>query len=220
MADYLPVMLSVNHPHPDLEQWVVERFERLNNRKVFIVTKEMLPKEALLGHPAYAKAWLWDVLPDTVDRFLFLDYDVVPMRSLPEIPDVPFVAVPDVQWWINTMKKRYPLFAKTQKYFNSGFFVARRDTRTCFDKLKAFIVSESDSGPYKNTYEQTPLNHLIQSAFDVHWLPITCNCMVHSHYDEAASAHMLHLTGMPNQSRWTIMALFKMLLGTDPIQGS
>jgi len=219
MSDYLPVMLSVDHPYPDIEEWTAERFKRLNGKEVFIVRRDMLPEAALMGHAAYAKAWLWDVVPKATTRFMFIDFDMIPLRALPEIPDAAFVAVPDAQWWIDTMKKMYPLFARTQRYFNSGFFVARRDTQPCFDHLKAFAVGLGcGKGPYSATYEQTPLNHLIQGTFDVHWLPETFNCMSHTHFAEASEAHMLHLAGMPNRSRWALMELFKTLLGTEPIQ--
>jgi hypothetical protein len=218
MVDYLPVMLSVSHPYPELEQWVVERFERLNNKKVLRVTQEMLPEEALLGQPMYAKAWLWDVVPEDTTHILFMDFDMIPLRPLPELPDAPFIAVPDAQWWVDTMKKTFPLFARTQKYFNSGFFVARRDTQPCFEQLKSFVVAQGERSNMVRNHEQTPMNNLIQNTFKVCWLTPIIHCLVHTHYEEAVNACMLHLAGMPNRSRWAAMALFKMLLGTEPIQ--
>ena len=218
-VNYLPVMLSVDHPHPELEQWVAARFAALNKKEVLVVGRADLPKEALLGHPTYAKAWLWDVVPEHVQRILFFDYDVVPLRALPEIPDAPFVAVPDAQWYIDRMRLTYPFFAKTQYVFNAGFFVARRDTRSIFEQLKSFVVTLGCESPYKETYEQTPLNHLIQSSFDVCWLPRTFHCLAHTNYVEVPDAYMLHFAGTSGNTRWVIMELLRSILGTQPIQG-
>jgi hypothetical protein len=217
-VDYLPVMLSVDHPHPEIEAWVAARFAALNKKKVLVVGRADLPKEALLGHPTYAKAWLWDVVPEDVQRILFLDFDVVPLRPLPEIPDASFVAVPDAQWYVDRMRSMYPFIAKTRHVFNAGFFVARRDTRSVFEQLKSFTVTLGCENPYKESYEQTPLNHLVQSSFEVHWLPRTFHCLAHTNYAEVSDAYMLHFAGIPGNARWTLMQLLRSILGTRPIQ--
>jgi lipopolysaccharide biosynthesis glycosyltransferase len=217
-VDYLPVMLSVDHPHPEIEAWVAARFAALNKKKVLVVGRADLPKEALLGHPTYAKAWLWDVVPEDVQRILFLDFDVVPLRPLPEIPDASFVAVPDAQWYVDRMRSMYPFIAKTRHVFNAGFFVAHRDTRRCFDQLKSFLVTLGYENPYGTAYEQTLLNFLIQSSFDVHWLPHTFHCLAHSNYTEVPDAYLWHLTGVPGEARWVTMRLLQSILGIQPIQ--
>lgn len=217
VVDYLPVMLAVDHPHPELEQWVADRFEALNGRKMLLVHREDMPEESLLGHPTYAKAWLWDVVPEDTQQIMFIDFDMVPLRAMPEIPDVPFAAVSDAHWYINHMRSMYPFFAKTRYVFNAGFFVARRDTRSCFDQLKSFVVSTGYDSPYGSTFEQTPLNHLIQSTVDVHWLPRETHCLVHTDYKEAPEACLLHLTGA-RTARWSIMGMLRSILGLAPIQ--
>lgn len=210
--DYLPVMLSVDHPNPELEQWVADRFKVLNGKEMLVLHREDLPEEALAGHPAYAKAWLWDVVPDDTERILFLDFDVVPLRPLPALPDAQFIAVPDAAYFVNHMRAQYPFFAKTRYVFNSGFFVAHRDTQPCFETLKSFTVALGYGNPYGSIYEQTPMNHLIQSAVEVHWLPGNVHCLAHTHYEAAPSACLLHLTGT-RTARWSIMGMMKSVLG-------
>lgn len=220
MTNYLPVMLSVQHPHPELETWVAARFAALNGCDVFIVNQDNLPPNALRGNPAYAKAWLWDVVPSSTTHIIFMDYDIVPIRALPIVPDVAFAAVTDNAAWLRYVNATYPVFTKSKKYFNSGFFVARRDTRPCFEQLKAFVVSSAHGkGPSKdNTYDQTILNQLIQGSFDVHWLSHGFNCMGHTGYVEASEAYMLHMAGFPDQARWALMHMLKDALGLLPVQ--
>jgi len=217
VTDYLPVLLSVDHPYPKIEQWIADRFEALNNRKMLIIRRDMLPDEALLGHPTYAKAWLWDVVPEDTQRIMYIDFDAAPIRAMPEIPDVPFAAVPDAPWWVSQMCAAHPLFARNKHVFNAGFFVMRRDTKPVFEQLKGFMLNMGFRDPYNGTYEQMPMNHLIQVNFKVHWLPGNVHCLVHSSYDEVADARLIHFPGTPNKARWASMELLRIALGTRAI---
>jgi len=219
VADYLPVMISVDHPYPEIEKWIADRFEALNGTELFIVRRDMLPADALVGHLGWSKAWLWDVVPKTTQRILFIDFDVIPLRPLPEIPDAPFVAAPDAQWFVDKMRMMYPALDKAKHTFNSGFFVARRDTQPCFDQLKTFTVRVGQTEPYILAGDQTPLNILIASSFDIHWLPATFNCLAHTNYKEVSEAYLLHLPGMPNPARWSTMHLLRAILGINLIDG-
>lgn len=212
MAEYLPVMLSIDHPYPELEEWTAKRFELLNDKPVKIVRREDLPEEALVGYPHYGKAWIWDILPAGVERILFFDYDCIPMRALPEMPDVKFAAVPDAQWFVDKMRAMYPHFAKTRYVFNSGFWMAHRDTRQCFNQLKTYQITVGHASPF-GTYDQAPMNNLIQSLFEVHWLPGNVHCLAHTHYTEALDARMLHFPGLPRQARWAVIGLLRNLIG-------
>ena len=211
-VDYLPVMLSVAHPYPELEYWVTTRFEMLNGRRMKVIRRSDLPKEALRSHSQYSKAWLWDVVPDDVDRILYFDFDLVPLRPLPEIPDAPFVAVPDAQWYSEAQAARYLLLDDTAKYFNSGFFIAKRETRPAFEKLKALVERKhpNDTRPY----DQTKLNLLIQSEYEVAWLPRSCNVIAPSADSEAGEAAInMHLCGLSQSSRWVLMNTLRTTLG-------
>lgn len=211
MTDYLPVMLSIDHPHQELEDWVVERFELLNGKAVHVVRRQDLHDVVDIVHPAYLKAWLWDLVPPGTQRILYFDFDVIPLRPMPDFPDTAFIACPDAQWYDSQMRAMYPAFASGH-YFNAGFFVAGIETRPCFDQLKSFAVARGYDGPYGNTYEQTPLNHLIQTQFDVHWLPHTIQCMAHTDYTDLPTACLLHLAGIYNELRWVVMAAIRLAL--------
>lgn len=211
-VDYLPVMISVHHPFPELEQWIADRFEMLNGRRVRIFHREDLPADALRSHSQYAKAWLWDVVPADTQRILYLDYDIVPLRALPEIPDAPFIAVSDAQWYVEDKLPDTPLFLKTGKYFNSGFFVARRDTRYIFDTIKSLVHTKGRED--RQPYDQPKFNMLVQSTVGVTWLPNACNTiMVGASVEEGATAAAAHLCGMSRESRWVVMNVLRSALG-------
>jgi len=214
MLEYLPVMLSIDHPHPEIEEWVATRFEALNGRAVKVIRRQDLPAELATIQPPYLKAWLWDLVPLETQRIVFIDFDIIPLRALPAIPDVPFAASTDVQWYDDRMRSMYPAFAKAH-YFNAGFFVARRDTQPCFEQLKSFALTQGYDTPYPTTYEQTPFNHLIQSRFSIHWLPHTIHCMAHTDYAELPDACFVHLAGIRGELRWIIMAMVRMALAAD-----
>lgn len=218
MSDYLPVMLSIDHPHPELEEWVVTRFELLNGAAVQVIRRQDLPQSVDLVQPQYLKAWLWDLVPAATQRILFLDFDIIPLRPLPEMPDVPFIASPDVHWYDARMRAMYPSLADGH-YFNAGFFVAHRDTQPCFEQLKSFAVAQGYNAPYENTFEQTPFNHLIQSQFAVHWLPHTVHCMAHTDYPELPTACLLHLAGVQGELRWVVMETVRMALAGELTAG-
>jgi lipopolysaccharide biosynthesis glycosyltransferase len=210
-VDYLPVMLSVAHPFPKLEQWVAERFEMLNGRKVRIIRREDLPPEALRSHAQYAKGWLWDVVPAGTERILYFDFDIVPLRPLPELPDDPFIAVPDGREYVAERTAEHPFF-EGRSYFNSGFFVARSDTCHIFDMLKAFVKTKNpkDTRPF----DQTKLNMLIQSSVGVTWLPRIYNTiLLASTPEEGASAAMAHFCGLSRYARWVLLNVMRTTLG-------
>jgi hypothetical protein len=207
-------MLSIDHPHPELEQWVIDRFEMLNGRHVHLVRKADLPDAARAVHPSYVKAWLWDLVPIDTQRILYMDYDVVPLRSLPEIPDAPFVAAPDAQEYVDRRAVEYPLIAMTGRYFNAGLFVARRDTRPLFEQLKAFAVERTVPDMSRGEFDQTPLNLLTQSTISITWLPHTCNTIaLNAEPEMAATAITMHLCGLSMDTRWVVMNVLRTALG-------
>ena len=209
---YLPVMLSINHPHPELEQWVVDRFEALNNRRVFVVRAADLPAEALSGHATYAKLWLWDAVPKTTERILYFDYDVVFVRPLPALPDVPFAACPDAQRYVEQRLEEHVLFQESGNYFNAGLFLAHRSTRPVFEQARAF--RETQVVKQTPPYDQTTLNLLMQSAVGVTWLPHAYNTvMLEAEPAQGAAAIAVHLCGLSRNTRWVVMNTLRTVLG-------
>lgn len=217
MIDYTPVMLSVDHPHPELEKWVVDRFERLNGRRPIVIRREDLPREALLGHYEWAKAWIWDVVPNNVNRIMFLDYDIVPLRPFPPdaIPDVPFAACLDNQGQLNAYCALYPVFDRGGGVFNGGFFIARRDTRPSFDILKSFLTVREDTS-FAGRDEQIVLNHLIQATVGVHWLPQHYHWLASLDVPLVDRSILMHPCGKQD-ARWPLMHTLRSALGLELI---
>jgi len=218
--DYTPVMLALAHPYPELEQWLAERFEALNGRCVRRVHFDDLPAAAKRVQPQYVKAWLWDFVPSTTTHVLFLDFDVLPVRALPDLPDAPFVAAPDMQGFAERRALEYPTIADCG-YFNAGFFVARRDTRPIFEQLKCFAVAQDSQDRTHGEFEQTTLNLLVQAGVGVTWLPYECNVIAISDNSEAArTAINMHMCGMSSTpARWVILNALRSILGVRTLNG-
>jgi len=217
-ADYLPVMLSIDHPHPELEQWVAQRFEMLNGQRVHIVHKEDLPEDARAVHPEYLLAWLWDVVPKDTQRILHVDTDIVPLRPLPDIPDAPFVAASDCRGYVDRCATRYPVIATSDNFFNEGFFVARRDTQYIFEQLKAFSIYRSVPDTTSGGFLQMPINFLVQSSVDITWLPHACNTIaIDAHPDMSPGIIALHFCVLPNDTNWVIMNTLRTMLGLSKL---
>ena len=93
MAGYYPITLSFTDDGfiRSVVGRCADRFAKLNGARPRIISKP--PEGAPPGvHPAFYKAWIWDIVPDNVDRVMYLDYDIVPLRPLGEIPDCLFGA--------------------------------------------------------------------------------------------------------------------------------
>lgn len=217
-ADYLPVMFSMDHPHPELEQWIADRFEKLNGKRVHIVRRGDLPKEAQNVRSIYTRPWLWDVLPDDVQNVLVFDYDVVPLRPIPELPDVPFAAAPDSQRYVEERSVEFPTIATSGLYFNAGLFMAHRSTRLIFDQLKAFILDRDIEHPTMYAFDQTAFNLLVQSNIEMTWLPRDYNVIALDSTPEMSSnAVAFHLCGLTMDARWVVMNLLRSTLGMSEL---
>lgn len=88
--------------------------------------------------PMYAKAFLWDVVPPDVDTIVWVDSDCFQVRpvAMSELPDAPFSAVKDNdgtgEWLVKTWKEA----TEVVRWFNSGVFIAKRESLPIFDDLK------------------------------------------------------------------------------------
>lgn len=212
-VNYLPVMLSLNHPYPELEHWVAARFEVLNGRSVKIFRWDDLPKDARRVHASYMRSWLWDMVPRDTERILCMDYDIVPLRPMDELPDAPLVVVPDSQGYIERRAVEYPIIADTC-YFNAGFFIARRDTQPLFEQLKTFAIDRDTRDPTDCSYEQTPFN-LLAKSLDIAWLPRSYNMILASGDVTAVpDAINIHMCGIASaHARWVIMNALRSSIG-------
>ena len=102
---------------------VAARFEQLNNIPVRIITGRDLPG-VYLSYPHFARYHVWQIVPKDTEKIIYFDNDMIPLRPLPELPDVDFAAVSDRSKLVEGVSREYPIIKKAGQYFNAGFFVA------------------------------------------------------------------------------------------------
>lgn len=165
----IPTMCYVGGVGKKLFYWAekfVERFRRLNPElPVTIVTEEMI-EQFHLKNPRGCKAFLWD-LPQSegAERVIWFDADMIPVKPLGILPGDPantsphaagalFAAVQSAPGVFPLLEEKFPLMANVRDYFNSGFFVARREARCVFELVKAFFqhVSRSTGSFYDQSW--------------------------------------------------------------------
>jgi len=150
-----------------------------------------------LPHPAWIKARLWDMVPRDVDRIAWLDADVYPLRPM-SLEDVsaPFSAMPEPGGLPGCEKLKMPQLPKT--YFNAGVFVATRNVRHIFEKMKR-KMHDPVQGCF---YDQTWFNMLLRG--NANPLPTTWNWMIDS--DEPPECVVnVHAAGLGGASRWKVL---------------
>ncbi len=74
---------------------LTEHYERLNGVCPRILTPDDLDF-ASLPHPAWVKAYVWDLVGPDVERVTWIDSDTVCLRPMPPWPDAPFAAADDI----------------------------------------------------------------------------------------------------------------------------
>jgi len=150
----------------------VDQFERLNDIRPQLLTTADFPKEV---NKYWYFLWVWDMVPDDVEYIMVLDSKVLPIRTLPPLPELKFAAVMDRHDRVNQGMYHSEVIKQTQKYFQMHMFVAHRDTRVAFDKVKLLEGTpkfEKQGGlGFDGRACYTPLNEEIQSRFEVHELP-------------------------------------------------
>ena len=152
-----------------------------------------------LPHPAWVKARLWDMLPEGVDRVVWLDADVYPLRRmlLADVPDdVYFAAMPESCEPPDCEKKKMPSLTGT--YYNAGIFVASRRSKSLFDVMKR-KMHDLRQGCY---YDQSWFNVLLGGK--AYPLQTTWNWMIDSD-DPPAGTMNVHAAGLGGESRWKVL---------------
>jgi hypothetical protein len=186
MIRYHPVILHTIEDRPGSEQHALAaaaRFEQLNGIKPQVV---MRTDTGVNVNRYWYSAWIWDVVPKDVEYVLCMDSKVLPVRKLPELPELKFAASMDRHDRVNQGIAHSSVVQRTGKYFQMHVFLAHRDTQPVFEQLKAL-----HDDPKFNTYDGkpsdlgfdsrgnfTPMNELIQSNFPVHELPRTWNWLI------------------------------------------
>lgn len=121
----------------------------------------------------YYKLFIPDALPETIDKVLYLDVDIIVLKSLQELYDIRFdneyfAAVPDP--FINSM---YPDYLdklhidpkKGGKYFNSGVMLFNlKELRNVYSVDKALEYIRSNGDDFK-FHDQEVLNGLYHDRY-------------------------------------------------------
>lgn len=179
---------------------IAERFTQLNDIPVRIILERDLPG-VYLSAPQFARYHAWDLLPQDVDKLIYFDTDILPMRKLPPLPDVDLAAVPDCKMTTDFIYPRFPLLKQFGKYFSSGFMIATRRTLPIFRRVLARQMSGEDKYPWLN--DQTLMN--VESVLAIQNGEITFKllskrwaCMP-VHHEPTPDPYMMHFTGVPDQ---------------------
>jgi len=202
--------------HAEYAKVALRRFEQLNEVESWMLNIEALPRG--LSHPTWAKAWIWESVPSDVERVIWIDTDVIPIRPIMDlIPDfaIPWCAVEDIEISRQEAEWDKERVEGVRTYFNAGVFVAHRSTEPMFRRLQEIALL----GKRYQFSDQTPMNLLVDEMFgeeEFVKLPRECNWLL-PFGDIPADVRMVHLAGAP--FRDTIIRLFG-LLESSPAQGS
>lgn len=160
-----------------------DRFEKLNGVRPQVVTRNDI---GVTVNKYWYAAWLWDVVPKTAEYILCMDSKVLPMRALPELPELKFAAAMDRHDRVNQGMTRSAVIRETGKYFQMHVFVAHRDTQPVFEQLKQLAGDEKynmlsgkpNALGFDGRGNFTPMNTLIQASFPVYELPREWNWII------------------------------------------
>jgi lipopolysaccharide biosynthesis glycosyltransferase len=113
---------------------VINRFELLNDMEVrFIGDQELHNKFLSSAH--YARYHAWNFVPSDVERIIYFDIDMLPLRPLPELPNIDFAAAPERQETYKECGDAWPVIKRAGLYFNTGMIIATRKTEPIFQRM-------------------------------------------------------------------------------------
>ena len=213
VTGYLPVMIAITDDGfaRSVISRAADRFGKLNGARTYVITTP--PRGAPTDvHPSFYKAWLWDMVPENVDRIMFMDFDIIPIRPLGELPDCEFGACMGYSG-LPAISKCLPFIQKTGMYFNAGMFLAHRSTRPVFDRVKLFATSLEHS--FMRHIDQAVFNVLMQHEVNVTILPEDWSyqlSVVGGEY--VKEPKLLHFSAMTT-GRWHLMSLALDILEAD-----
>ncbi|MCK6376013.1 MAG: hypothetical protein L6Q69_18205 [Zoogloea sp.] len=161
---------------------------------------------SVLPHPAWVKAFIWDFVPEHVERLVWVDADAVCIRPFGTLPGAAFSAVEDCDSTFKGERKKLTPVNECDRYFNSGLFVCTRQSRPVFDELKDMMFEREHGG----CLEQSWLNILVQrrlGGFDP--MPRGCNWIPVCSPDKPGRLRVIHLAGW--DMRYRIPAIHALL---------
>ena len=185
---------------------VAQQVEKHNDFPCIVIDDDLAkPFAGLIKMPAWIKCYIWDLVPLDIERIVWFDADVIPLKSLREFPRVPFCACRN-DLPPGRLEKQFPILQWYDDYFNSGFFVATRDTIPAFQLLKAFMCHiPRQVWPM---YEQSWLNLAIVATLkEYHVLPDVYNWSFKRHKELVPDDVItLHFPGLGYVERGKLMA--------------
>ena len=192
-----------------LSQYVPDGFECINVNNL-LHTWRVVPLDQW-----FLKAYLWDVLPDDIERLVWFDCDIVQMRpiGLSDLPDVPFAAAPDSRWTdVNTFDL-WPPSEDVERFFNSGVMICKRETRDVFDQVKE-IAEKINCGEIKKQAvgDQRWFNLFVARKYKDYktnptgWHILGNEWNFMKDRDKPLRPIFIHFAGVNN--RWTLMDFF------------
>ncbi len=184
-------------------QRMAKHFTVLNGIPCHVITADSFDFKKL-QHLFFIKWFLWDFVGKEVDTVIWKDSDTVDLLPLGRLPDQPFCAVKDWKETLIDHEAELSRWGILDNYFNTGFFIAKRETQPMFEELKALALARTLS-PYEgfHTYpDQNILNIKIRELYGkIELLPSRYNHFVAR---EAATSDtiMLHYAGGHEQRRF------------------
>ena len=193
-----------------------DRFQQLNGIPAYVLTDHVVQFDQLRS-PQWVKAFVWEFVGDEVERIIWFDADVVPIHPLGDLPDASFAAVLDMPATTGVDPFIYEGEA-FRPYFNSGFFIAGRESEPVFRQLAQDMVCQSDHDRFEQSWFNVRVRELLGGFTQ---LPLTWNWFF-QFYDHMIGRpdediRMLHFIATLGDGRWdAVRACYRLLEGSDP----
>lgn len=166
----------------------------------------------------FGKAWIWDCVPDDVDRIIWIDCDAIVIRPVHEemLPECIFGATYDQGLRHNDSVIHTSDRCKfaLKESFNAGVMVAHRDARCVFDELKPHVDQKTE--PWQWT-DQEWFNVLVREKLGG-WTDIGAAFNTLVGHGPVEGAHIIHLAGHHYRAPLTI-AMYEMIQAVTSLRG-
>lgn len=166
--------------------------------RLTILKDEVAKVYGVLNRQYWLKAYLWDFVPDNVERIVYFDADILPIAPLPEWftkCEAPFSARKDINNTAMSQEGYYrPLFENIKYYFNNGIFIATRDAIPMFQALQKQV----NNPIHASCVEQTWMNKYVNEMLELNILPRSIGYLVDGE-DEPDNVITRHYAGVKNK---------------------
>jgi lipopolysaccharide biosynthesis glycosyltransferase len=113
---------------------VTARFEQLNDMEVRVMTDKDLHGKFLSSNH-YARYHAWNFVPSDIERIVYFDIDIIPLRPLPELPKADLCATRERDEIFKQYSDWWPVVGRAGMCFNSGLVIATRKTENIFQRM-------------------------------------------------------------------------------------